>query len=303
MRALAVELARHRRATGAYPAELAQLGRGLEGDARARLERALADAWERPLLYHAVPPAEEDAPGSFELTSLGADGERGGEGAARDLAFADQPPIDEREAKRDLGLQQDLADALGLVFQLEGIDYLGARWRNSDMTVEELAAALDADGGSGVGDDLLDMLGGESFVADLAGGMLKLLGRTRSGAGMMKLMGIEVLGRADQMFENPPPGMTRLFEVLLDGRNAVVARDLRALLANEPDVRSVAVFYGAAHMPPLERALVEQLELEQVEEAWLTGVRLDLNDLGLPRSMVERVRGTLRKALDRQLAR
>ena len=81
----------------------------------------------------------------------------------------------------------------------------------------------------------------------------------------------------------------------------MVLNDLSAVLSDEPEVRRVAVLYGAGHMTALEGLLVEELGLELEEERWFTAVDLRFADTGLPASMIHMLRSTLKQQLDRQL--
>ncbi|MEE8468237.1 MAG: hypothetical protein V3T22_07265 [Planctomycetota bacterium] len=280
--------------TGEASADLDELiAEASSARAAARMRRAAVDAWGRELQLGA---AEEEGELVAWAVSLGADGAVGGEGLDADLRL-DTADLALAGAGED-GLQQAFADALGLVFQLQGIDYTGAQWRNSDMSVEELTALLD-EGGDESG--LLATLGGSSLIARFAGGLLKFVGSTREGRGMLKILGVEVLARADQLLSAPPPGFENLFEILIERRNRVVLDDLSAVLTDEPEVRSVAVLYGAGHMAALEAALVENLGLELVEERWFLAVDLRFEDTGLPTSMIRMLRSTLKKQLDSQL--
>ena len=85
------------------------------------------------------------------------------------------------------------------------------------------------------------------------------------------------------------------------GHEVVVLDDLSAVLTNEPEVRSVAVLYGAGHMAALEGALVEELGLELEEERWFTAVDLRFEDTGLEPSLIRMFRSTLASQLDSQL--
>ena len=258
-----------------------------------RMRRAAVDAWGRELQLGA---AEEEGELLAWAASLGADGAVGGEGLNADLRL-DTADLALAGAGED-GLQQAFADALGLVFQLQGIDYTGAQWRNSDMGLEELTALLN-EGGEQFG--LLEVLDGSSLIARFAGGLLKFVGATREGRGMLKILGVETLARADQLLSTPPPGFEALFQILIERRNRVVLNDLSAVLSDEPEVRRVAVLYGAGHMTALEGLLVEELGLELEEERWFTAVDLRFADTGLPASMIHMLRSTLKQQLDRQL--
>ncbi len=301
MRVVAIALAQFRHENGNYPADLDLLLEETVDDSQAqRLQRARQDAWQHELIYELQRAPEAGQAASFSLSSHGSDGQTGGVGAARDLHFADQRAVEEVEIAGEMGLQQDLARALGLVFQLEGIDYLGAQWRNSDMDRETLAAAL-AEGEFGES-DVLSALGGQDILTRILTGAIKLIGSTRLGNGLMRLVMVEALPRANELMSKAPDPLMDVMDVLLDQRNAVVLADLEQVLSQE-DISSVAVFYGAAHMPGLERHLTEELELHPVSEEWLPAIHVDLDSMGLPRTQVTWMRRMLRRSLDAQLSK
>ena len=124
---------------------------------------------------------------------------------------------------------------------------------------------------------------------------------TKIGRGMLKLVGIEALARAEEIMSHPPAGMEGLFEVLLVRRNKVVLEGLRTLLEEEPEHGKVAVFYGAGHMGGLDEGLIEELGLEALDASWLPAVDLRYENTGLTGSQVKLIRGTIRRTLDKQL--
>lgn len=291
----------HHRETGRAPSpeDLAGAAAAPTRTAR-RLRRASADAWGRPLRLTA-----RTGGGALEagVESFGSDGAPGGGGAAADLVLRHPPPggthAPDGAASGERGLQAEMADALDLVFQLDGIDYGGAHWRNCDVSLEELEALLAEAGGDASA--LLGALDGSSLLGRAAGGLLRLVGATRTGRGSLKLVGVEVLARADEVLAAPPPGMERLFEVLLEERNAVVVDDLRAILDGEPELRRIAVFYGAGHLRDLERRLVAELGMTPVQGLWFPALELRFAETGLSPAEIRLLRRTVGSALDRRL--
>jgi hypothetical protein len=55
---------------------------------------------------------------------------------------------------------------------------------------------------------------------------------------------------------------------ILSGRNDVVGRKIKEVLANRKQ-RRIAVFYGGAHMPGIETSLVRDLKAKASGEEWL----------------------------------
>ncbi|HZW11436.1 MAG TPA: type II secretion system protein GspG, partial [Phycisphaerales bacterium] len=117
LRFLAVLAEGARRRTGEHPETPEALAASVGAPMRDLVARALVDGWGRPILF--APGGEPDA------VSLGRDGQAGGVDADADLSAQDlmASPRTIATAGESEGLQRDLADALGLVFQMDGIDY------------------------------------------------------------------------------------------------------------------------------------------------------------------------------------
>ena len=135
MRFTAGVLRLHHARDGRYPADLTELVAFAERrDARLGqwLQTAHTDAWGGVIRYVA-----DDGRLHFVLTSLGADQLPGGAGADADLKVTSDTPLAAGflEADED-NLQAELAKALGLEFQLDGIDYDRPNFRCSDMALQ-----------------------------------------------------------------------------------------------------------------------------------------------------------------------
>src|SRR5690606_10726965 len=101
IRFVAIALARYEAEKDEYPPTLEALAawmREVEPTHAVLLDASLTDAWGTPLIY-------EPGEGDFELSSLGADGEPGGEGPAADLSLADQKPLTALETGEKAGIQ------------------------------------------------------------------------------------------------------------------------------------------------------------------------------------------------------
>ena len=163
--------------------------------------------------------------------------------------------------------QQELASWFGFVFQLHALDYDRSHFVHADMTTEVFNEA----GGA----ELLGEVDPEAAAADLPEGVKTTLdavralgqvalaepGPLRSIARKMfaETMGTTDIGTSLDMY----PGLE---ELLLDKRNAVVLERLDEVL---PDAEGpIAIFYGAAHMPDLERRLRER-GYERTGGRWL----------------------------------
>jgi hypothetical protein len=144
-------------------------------------------------------------------------------------------------AKSEAGIQTQLANALGLLFQLDAIDYKRAHFINSDLTVEKLndavskrAAITAAAGGNGptpatktdspaapseksgtstvpakpvekvdnaTFDSLMGAIRGEGELAESLSGMIGLMGSTPEMRETTKLMLVQALGQAGEIIE------------------------------------------------------------------------------------------------------
>ena len=293
MRAAATAIAQFRSRHDRYPTDLSQLSSLLPSKGHGH--PALIDFWGTVLIYKRHPPAEEGAEGTFSLVSLGGDKKTGGEGVARDLAFSDQPPIESEEIQNKRGIQQDMAQALGLVFQLDAMNHLGSSWRNSDATAVELLGWLNGE----VADQsaLLKALDGSSLVADLVGSMLRLFSLSKTAQSMLRLVTIEVLARAEEVMQSKAAGLGDLMEILLDRRNKIVLADLEELLAQEEPPLKIGIIYGAAHQSEFQAALTAK-GFFSTETTWRTAARVDLDGLGLPRAQVDWTRRALARSID-----
>ncbi len=294
VRFLAIAVESYHSKHGSYPATLEEAAAGIDPRLGSLVGTSMMDAWGHPVAY----VLSADAPSTFDVQSLGSDGKPGGEGSAADVKFSQQKPLSDGERGRGANLQQQLANAFGLVFQLDAMDHDKANWRNSDMSIDQVQRRLD-DSGAGA-DALFGMLDGSSTMARFTGFLLKMIGSTATGRTMFKLMLVEMLSRADEMLEMLPGDMGSIVDELIKDRNAVVITDLRRLIETEPAVRTVGVIYGAGHLPDLERRMIAELGYTPGTEIWNAAIAVDLND-GLPRGQGRQMREMIRQSLEIQI--
>lgn len=302
-----------------YPADLSEL-RAFAGTVDARLpqfvEAALTDGWGLPMTYDGpsgdaapspddgeIPPATDAPP--YLLRSLGADGRPGGEGADADIILQDPASIERPAADEGDSLQGQLADALGLEFQLDALDYGGANWRCSDMSIDQLQREMDE---RGLDFSLIeDSLAGSSLPARIVKvllGLVRFADAFLDGAvsDTIKVFLIELLGDESMLeigFDQFGEGFT---EVIIDQRNQVVIDDLKTLIAGDSPPPSVAILYGAGHLPDLAQRLSEQLAYERSGTRWLRAIEVDLTTSAVSESDVRQLRFLVRRAL-RQMSR
>ncbi|NBV22888.1 MAG: hypothetical protein EBS05_13350 [Proteobacteria bacterium] len=207
-------------------------------------------------------------------------------------------------------LQKDLAESLGLVFQLEAINYNRTNFLNSDLSVKELRDLMDKDDEPASPDSpkekrkneafeaLLKAMEGNSLFGSLLKAGFKLVGGNPKFQAMTKLALIEALGsiRGDlSRMKSLPEDMQRLMEVLIQSRNDAVLKDLRAELKRPTPPASISIFYGAGHMEDMERRLRREFGYRAESDLWLPAFTVDYTKAGLSvleatliRTMVQR---------------
>lgn len=188
-------------------------------------------------------------------------------------------------------LQVGMAEALGLAFQLHEIDYGRDHFINSDLSGVELLAVFQ-------GEDVenLDEAGRKKLEAMLAtmerespGGRVTaaLLARLEDHPEWSRAMRwglVRIMGnlRGDMSrYAGLPDDMRQLMEVLIRKRNDAVMEDIRERLGTLPEDGTLAVFYGAAHMPDFEERLTREFQAETADTRWITAFSGNLDRSGL----------------------
>jgi hypothetical protein len=245
----------------------------------------------------------EDGREKFDVVSLGADGKEGGEGAAADLKFSSQKALTKEErGSGGEGIQVQLANAMGLEFQLVGIDYDREKWRNSDLTVDQLEEKLQAAGASGGA--LFSMLDGSSFMSKVLGAFLGFVGASPEMSMAMKTMMVETLANADEMMaaqgDMLGKGMGDFMKVLVIDRNEAVFADLDKVIKDEPKIRTVALFFGAGHLPDME-ARLNKMGYTLSEAQWKDAIDIDLAKFPGGKAQAMQLRKTVRGMIENQI--
>jgi len=296
-RMLAIMIERHKRKHGAYPASLEELQSKMLGAAARLAASASKDAWGQPQTYVTKGSPIE----SFDLTSLGSDKADGGEAAAADLKFSDQKPLTKKEKNAaGEGIQVQLAEALGLKFQLAAIDYTRPTWRNSDMSIDQVQQRLEASGASG--DALFSMLDGSSLASRFVSMMLGFVKGNPQMAMMMKIMLVETLANSDEMIGSQAGGenLAALMKVIVVDRNQEVFNDLAKVLADEPGMKSIAIFYGAGHLADMEKRLTKDMGFVFRDDRWFTAMSLDLSSQPGAMAQARGMRASFRKMAEQR---
>lgn len=290
---------RHRQ----QPKDFAEAIGDEKGPAAQMVRAAMTDGWGHDVAMTHVGGSKR----TYDIVSLGSDGKEGGEGSAADIKLSDMKPISKDEASAEDGIQVKLAKALGLEFQLAAMDYTKSNWRNSDMTAEELTKRLSgghevSEDGEGKQSALMGMLSGQSFGAKIVGVLLKMIELSPTASSMTKIMMLEMLGHADELMESQGAAMlgvdgAQFMKVLIEDRNEVVLEDLKKVIKDSPEVKSVAIFYGAGHLPKMQRSL-EAMGYTAGETQWRTAIVIDLKSVPGGAGMAKMSREMIRKQLD-----
>lgn len=171
-------------------------------------------------------------------------------------------------------LQGGLKEALGLAFQLEEIDYESENFVHADMTPAEFEASM-RERDESWGGTFMQLWAASAVTQDPVAqqaGLLAVLFADDRQLALKRMMAESMIDQA------------RVLEVLAgeDGSVLITERNSKALSVLERELeaghRSLALFYGAGHLPDFHRRLTDRygFELERIE--WLDAWRLD----GLP---------------------
>ncbi len=252
----------------------------------------------------AAKPAAEPKPSPKAVEPLPATA-KGGAATATDSA---------KSHGKSPGIQHALAESLGLVFQLDSIDYTRAHFRNSDLSIVELQRIMEGDpkdpaeGDSAKKNDqlerLMKLMDGSSFLGVMLNGVIKLVGSSPKLQGLTRLALIETLGqiRGDiSQMRGLPHDVQTLMRVLIVERNRTVIKDLKAELGTAAPAMTISILYGAGHMEDFERRLRRELKLEPVETQWVPAFSVDLGKAGLSKIEAEIIRGFVKKQMEQIL--
>jgi hypothetical protein len=223
------------------------------------------------------------------------------------------------QAKEGYSLQAALAKALGLEFQLEVIDYTRSHFRNSDLSLAQLARLFggaepeeappataglvpgsESRGTSSAFDQLVGIMEGTGLWGGLARFAVAFIAASPRMQAAVKVAMIDLLSQLPDdlpQMAGLPPEFRRLLRVLIEERNRTVVRDLGAALRERPRPRSIAVFYGAGHMTDLEQRLRDTLGYRPEQERWLTAFGVRPRAAGLSQFELDLTRRLVRQQL------
>ncbi len=308
----------YRQEIGAMPDDFRKLRLAVKLHNRRELawvDRVRTDAWGNLVTI------QISAADACMIGSCGSDGKLGGTGGAADLMVA----VTATTRRSDAGsLQKQLAESLGLTFQLDVIDYSKPTFVNSDLGVAKLRQLMSGNTAAQVattGNDtparsakkpkneletLINQLQGGDPVVMMAMSLFKgVLTRSEKGRELVKWILGEALVNAESMMEELGnstsesfAGTAKMMRILIHDRNVVVMADLTRYLKDKPALTSIAVFYGAAHMKDLELQVTKELGYVVKTTDWLTAFAADRKKAGITAEQARSIRQAIKKQMN-----
>lgn len=189
-----------------------------------------------------------------------------------------------------------LAKALGLVSQMAGIDYHRAHFQNADMTMEDLQATLAAKAAAPgqAGADAREALAQFDFVRSFLSGDNPIMALGLWALENQPAIRTQVRMTMVQSLaqEKMPAALSEsLMETILMDRNEAALKKLAKTLEERPDAKSISLFYGAAHLPGMEKQLVKKFHYRPAGSQWLTSMTVHPQAEGMSKDEVEEAYG------------
>lgn len=164
-------------------------------------------------------------------------------------------------------LQMGMQSVLGLEFQLDHIDYTKDNFVHADMSPDEFAASMRRNDESFTKMFLRAI--GQSMASSSSGRDTEIMLAMMSG----KFKRRQVMAAQMQDMES---GMIifqgREGSTIIEHRNAKALDILKREIA--AGNKHLALFYGAGHLPDMERRLLSEFQMKRAGQYWLTAWRL-----------------------------
>ena len=218
---------------------------------------------------------------SLEIVSLGADKAPGGEGENADLLLSQQEGTPTVDFDKQLQLRSVIirrtTELLDLTFQGDGMVEEKPHWRSSDLSTDQVKERLEA---QGVSAEIA--FGTETWLPmQIMEPFLGLIQRMPNVKNTGKRLFIEMMAKMTRIPIHTS-NVTGREQVIICDRNQVVLDDLHGIIESEPNVKSVGIIYGGAHMPDLE-ARLRKLGYQQESMEWT-----DTITARLPKTVLEK---------------
>lgn len=178
------------------------------------------------------------------------------------------------EADKSLGeMQKVMGELLGLTFQKDGINYTRQNLVHADMTMDELKERMGGGTINPMGQfmDEKQMASMAPIMKMVAGVGKMLMQANPRMRDQLKRQMANQLANADMSALGGQMG-EKMHQVILIDRNVVCMKVLEQQLEAQHD-GSIAIFYGAAHMPDLEERL-GALGFTLTEKRWMSAWRV-----------------------------
>ena len=198
----------------------------------------------------------------------------GAEGSRRRVLEEEQEWTEAKVGLAAIGvLQLGMKDALGMEFQLTGVDYSAKNFVHADMTAEEFEASMKARG--------------ESF----SGMLLKEMGKSMSNQQesnplamnldvMLSMLASDRLYRVRRIaaVQLAKAGEGEAFAGL-DGTSTIITeRNKKCFEVMDRELkkghRNVGIFYGAGHFSDMEKRMVDEYGFARKSEEWIVAWHL-----------------------------
>jgi len=182
-----------------------------------------------------------------------------------------RPSRDEEKSGLVSMLQAGLKNALELEFQLDAVDYSPANFVHADMTPREFRESMEERGESLLSIMFAMMQNGPAMQAamqdlqlpdDLETDLVQAF-RTGQGRHTMRILFASQLEQMELLAAGGKES------TLLEGRNEKCLTVLQREIANGK--RRIGIYYGAAHLPHMERRLVDDLGFRKTGHEWIPG--------------------------------
>ena len=240
----------------------------------ASLTDLAVDAWGNEFQFHAKET-------TLEIVSLGKDKSSGGEGEDADLLLSEQEEFPSVVFDRQSEASR-IAKLIDLTFQGDGMVHEKPHWRSSDLSIDQVKERLKA---QGVSDEILSRTI-TWLPMQIMEPFLGLIQRMPNVKNTGKRLFIEMMAKMTRIPIHTS-NVTGREQVIICDRNQVVLDDLHGIIESEPNVKSVGIIYGGAHMPDLE-ARLRKLGYQQESMEWT-----DTITARLPKTVLEKAQWEL----------
>jgi hypothetical protein len=165
-------------------------------------------------------------------------------------------------------LQQGMKNALGLTFQLDEVDYAAKNFVHADISPKEFKKSMDEKGES-----FLSM-----FLRTWLVGLQQQASNPNAITNMDLIMALFAPNQEQQLKVIAAKQFLEMEPIMnaIEGENGstiVTTRNLKALKVLRREMekgnKTFAIFYGAAHMPEMEKVLMKEFKLKPEHLTWM----------------------------------